>query len=102
MYFNGSSIAVRSANGTVKYDTEDFINGDKYYLKLRAKKGTGSNAECQGWASTDGTNWTFTTPDASANGTWTTQIDRVRAIGSSATVTSRWDKLRIGPADINY
>lgn len=97
-----SSMAIYNTGGTAKGDTEDFENSKKYYIKIRAKKGTGTNAECQGWASTDGTNWTFTTPDASTNGTWTAQPAKFIGYGSSATLTTRFDDMRVSTSDINY
>jgi len=100
---NSSKMSISNSGGTTRAGTYTLVNNTKYYLKIRAKKGSGSNAECEFWLSSDGTNWTLdhnATP--SNNGTWTSQIDRAATYGSSATHTTHFDDLRIFTGDINY
>lgn len=69
-----------------------------YYVKMKAVKGTGSNATTQLWTSTNGTSWTDR--GTVSDGTWTVGLNRmfflVRAGGHYFT------DIRVSATDINY
>lgn len=69
-----------------------------YYIKMKAVKGTGSNATTQVWTSTNGTSWTDR--GTVSDGAWTVGLNRmfflVRRGGHYFT------DIRVSESDINY
>ncbi len=83
-------------------NTSDVIttlaNSTTYYMKIRAKKGTGANAECQVYVSSNGTSWTAT--QTSTNGTWTDQIGKFVLTKNQTGI--KFDDIRVSTGDISY
>lgn len=97
----GVKLVARQTGGTNAPTDADYSADTTYYIKLRAKKGTGANAECQVSISTDGSTWT--TPAASIDGTWTTEPSKIKLYGNDGTTTyGLKDDIRVDDADINY
>ena len=74
-------------------------NGGVYYFKLRYKKGSGENSECEGWVSSDGVNWG--TSQSTAGGAVTTDAARVY-IGTGTNTKSHIQEVRIYSGDISW
>lgn len=92
-------VVVKNTGGTQKNLSVTMSTGTTYYAKLRAKIGTGANAECQGWFSTNGTTWSDS--GTSNDGTFTTQPSRVVIMGYAGS-TNIFDDIRVAISDINY
>lgn len=98
--YGADSIVVTNTGGTDRAsDDHAFAVNTKYYMKVKAVKGTGSNARCEGFYSTDGTSWTSIT--ASTDGTWTAQPAKIYIVGNDS-ITGKRDDVRIYTSDINY
>jgi hypothetical protein len=87
-----------NAGGTNCTNSGTLSSNTTYYLKGRAKKGTGTNAECEVWISTDGTTWGSSR--TSTDGTWTAQIAEILFNGEGA--ASVMDDIRVFTGDISY
>lgn len=98
--YSTDTVLIRSTGGTQQSTTGlSFNSSTTYYFKIYAKAGSGSNAECRGWWSTDGTSWTAGT--ASTNGTWTANIARI-VPQSTGTVLKIYDDIRVSTSDISW
>ena len=74
------------------------INTD-YWVKIRAKKGTGADAEIALWCTSSTTSWG--TSVTSSNGTWTTQLDYIELNNYSPHDTSwNYDHVIVDTTDI--
>lgn len=95
----GGVITVLAAGGTASSTIATVADGNAYYLKLRYKLGTGANAECQGWVSTDGTTWSTT--QSSTDGTSTAQATRIYPFSGAS---SKWhyQEIRVYTGDISW
>ena len=71
----GSFLKANNTGGSTGGDGLTLNVDTDYYVRVRAKKGTGANAQCEVWVSTDGTNWG--TSSSSTNGTWTAQVEKI-------------------------
>jgi hypothetical protein len=101
LYFAATGkLSLANTGGTAATGSATYSNGTSYYVKLRAKKGTGANAECQFWTSTNGTAWTTDTA-SSTNGTWTADVARVY-MQAAAAQTVTYDDIRVYTGDISY
>lgn len=71
------------------------------YIKMRYRKGAGTNAIADFWTSADGSTWT--SEGSSTNGTSTVDVVKIvfRAASSSNNQTV-YDQVRVSTSDINY
>lgn len=96
-----NNLYVVNTGGSNQNDSTPLTAGNDYYIKLKATKGTGSNAACQASFSTNGTSWTWTA--ASTNGTWTAQPSRMEFQGSGgAGADMVYKAARISTSDFNF
>jgi hypothetical protein len=100
-FTNTGTWTVQSAGGTLSAAGSTAIAaGNGYYVKLRAKIGTGANAQCQGWVSANGTTWTDTL--SSNDGTWTAQLTRGYIGANNTTAEYHFDDWRMYTEDITW
>lgn len=98
--YGADSFVVSNTGGTDRSSADHaFAVNTKYYLKIKAVKGTGANAQCQGYYSTNGSTWTTITN--STNGTWTNQPAKVYLKGQDSSTNLR-GRVRVSTNDINY
>lgn len=69
-----------------------------YYLKVRYVPGTGANATCTAYLSTNGTSWGYSAN--AANGSVTADAGRIVPVGGPTNL--KYDDLRVSATDINY
>jgi len=90
---------VTNLGGSVSTDVCTVTPGTTYWIKLRAKKGTGANAEAEVWCTSTTTTWG--TSQTSTDGTWTTQLDFVEINNFySQNYSYNYDHLIIDTSDI--
>lgn len=98
-YIGSGAIGARQAGGT--NSTTIAISLDTtYYVKLRGKAGSGANAECQIYLSTNGTTWTST--QTSTDGTWTANIEKLVFQGRASVTPEVVDDIRLYTGDISW
>ncbi len=92
LYNTGGSNA--GTAGTFAADTT-------YYFKMTATPGSGANADCEFWSSTNGSSWINTVQIS--DGTWTADIAML-AYQTTVSSSSEYiiDDLRLDDVDINY
>jgi hypothetical protein len=93
-----NNLYTMNTGGSNQNDTATLTVGNDYYIKIRAKKGTGGNAECRAAWSSDGSTWTQT--PLSNNGSWTAQPSQFYAHGDS--ITKVYKNVKISTSDINF
>lgn len=96
---SGGAITVAVGGGSTSSTIATVANGNRYYFKSKYTIGTGANASCEGWVSTDGTNWG--TSQKVENGTGTGQIDSVR-FAAEDTTQIYLDDVRVYTGDITW
>ena len=98
-WYGAGYICFYNEGGSTDCTAGTLSSNTTYYVKVRAKVGIGSDAECQGYTSTDGTSWTAET--ATTDGTWTTNPKRIDLRGVT-TALKVLDDVRVSTSDINY
>jgi len=86
---NDLDYEILALGGTTQYQYNEISASTSYYFQMRFKQGTGVNAECQLWVSTDGINWTDS--GTSSDGTTTGQLGEFRIRNSADTEVMYFD-----------
>jgi len=93
------AITVIAVGGSASSTIATVSDGTGYYFKTKYTKGTGADAICEGWVSSDGKNWG--TSQTSTNGTATTQVSRLYLYGVT-TPSHQMDDIRVFTGDISW
>ena len=97
--YSTNQMLVQNDGGTQQQDSVALSVATVYYFMLRGKIGTGANAECQGYISTNGSSWTDGT--LSNDGTWQVQLPAIKVEGTTNT-DKVLDDIRVSTTSINY
>jgi len=89
-----------NAGGTTQATTLSLSDSTTFYIKVKAVKGTGADASCTPYYSSNGTSWTEGT--ASTNGTWTANPAWFFPNGTNSGPNIVMDDVRLSTSDFNY
>ena len=103
--YGNSLLQVTNSGGTTQsVAISGLTAGNTYYYRMEAIAGTGTNATCTAWLSTNGTSWNYTI--SSTNGTWTASTQYLHFLaptGSGLNVSNLIaDDLRVAMSPFNY
>jgi hypothetical protein len=100
--YGATVFQVSNTGGTTQTTTVSLSTGTTYYMKVRAVPGSGSNARCDAWLSTNGTSWGYSV--SSTNGTWTANTGYFHMENTTGTTSAHFtmDDFRIASTSFNY
>jgi hypothetical protein len=82
-FFSNNQFNVSNTGGTTQTTAVTLATNTTYYIAIKAVAGTGANATCTPYFSSNGSSWT--TGTASTNGTWTANVARVNFLSQTGT-----------------
>ena len=99
--FNNKVGAWNAGGSNNTTETATLSADTTYYMLVRATKGTGADAICTTYLSTDGTTWGYSA--TSTNGTWTDDVSWVYYNGGGDVGEDRLiDDIRISTSTLNF
>ena len=99
-FYGTDTINMLNAGGTTQATTLSLSDSTTFYIKVKAVKGTGADASCTPYYSSNGTSWTEGT--ASTNGTWTANPAWFFPNGTNSGPNIVMDDVRLSTSDFNY